>query len=143
MDAQAKEVEDALDDRDAASREAQGERVRSQQEHRAHDLALERTADPDGMTDQQVRLQPVALVGIDRTSGEVAEAGRHAVDDLAACHELLDDRAAGLHAANRLGGQRNGRGTRSIVRRARHGDELVDGEIAARQHDRCGWGSRA
>ena len=100
------------------------QRVRPQQEHRPDDLARERPArrPPRGSSGGSPGARRV--LGRDERRREVAEAGRHAVDDLARGDEGVDDVARLLHPLARVDVER-GRGpcratasTSAIVRSA-------------------------
>ena len=118
----------------AGSREwPERERVRPQQEHRADDLARERRADARPRARRAgspgARPRPPGGMNVDR---EVAEPGRHAVDDLAARDERVDDVARLLHP---LAGVDVERGAGAVA-----GDRLHvgDREVRARQDDEVG-----
>ena len=66
MDAQAQEVEEAIDEQGPAAAVTQRERVGPQQEHRPDDLAREGGADPGRMAHQQVLLETTGVGRGDR-----------------------------------------------------------------------------
>ena len=111
MDAVGQEGQDRVDDRGAAAAVAQGQGVRPQEQHRPHDLARERRPDACGMAHQQVLLELAGLIRLDEGRREVAEPGRHAVDDRVLGHEALDDVAGLLHPLSRMHVERAGRPT--------------------------------
>ena len=92
VDAEAQEVEQALCHDRPGAREAERQRVRAEQEHRAHDLARQRLAHAGGVADEQVLLEPLDIGPVDRSVGERPEPGRQPVDDRALVDERIDDR---------------------------------------------------
>ena len=98
MQPYAQEVEQTLGEHRPAATEALGQRVRAQQQHRAHDFSRVRLADAHGVADEQVALECLGVGSGDAARGEVTKAGGHAVDDLVCGDELLNDGAAGRHA---------------------------------------------
>ena len=99
-------------------------------EHRPDDLARERRPDAGRVAHQQVLLEPAGLGGRDRGRREVAEPGRHAVDDGALGDQRLDDVARLLHP---LAGVDVERGVGAVA-----GDRLDvgDRQVGAGQDDR-------
>ena len=97
MDAVRQQRQDGVDDRRPTTAVAQGQGVRPQEQHRADDLARERRADAGRVAHQQVLLELTGLGWVDVRRGEVAEPGRHAVDDGAFRDKRLDDVAGFLH----------------------------------------------
>ena len=81
----------------AAARVAEGQGVRPQEEHRPDDVARERRPDADRVAREQVLLEAAGVGRRDEGRGEVAEAGRDPVDDLAGRDEALDDGAGLCH----------------------------------------------
>ena len=98
MDAQAQEVEEAIDEQWPAAAVTQCERVGPQQEHRPDDLAWERRADPGRVAHQEVLLETTGVGRRDRGRGERPEPRRHAVDHGALGDERFDEVARLLHA---------------------------------------------
>ncbi len=92
-----------LDDLDADPRHADRQGVGAQEEHGAHDLVGQRVADAGGMGPHEVPLQLDRLLGRNPHAGEVAESGRHAVDDGPFGGEPVDHRARGADPLGRSG----------------------------------------
>ncbi len=90
----------------------------------AHDVARQRLTDADGVAAHEVLLQLARLVGRDVRRGELAEAGRHAVDDVPA-RDDVDDVTGQLDALTR------GVAEAHLGVAARHGHDVVDGERAS------------
>ncbi len=107
----------------------EGQRVGPQQQHGPDDLARERRPDPRSVAHQEVLLELPGLGRIDERGREVAEAGRHAVDDGAVRDQRLDDVARLLHPRPRVRIEGD--------RRAAAGDGLHvgDGQVRAGQDD--------
>ena len=105
VDGRVEHADEQLDDVDADAGEPDRERVGTQQEHRAHDLVGQRVADAGRVRADQVALQLGGLVRLDAHVGEVAEAGRDAVDGGPLGHEPLDDRARRAHPLARRPGR--------------------------------------
>jgi hypothetical protein len=78
---------------------------------------------------QEVLLQPFAVLGGDERRGEVPEAGRHAVDDLAAPDELLHDGSCLGDACPCVAIQRR---PGSV---ARNGLDVLDRQVGAGEDD--------
>src|SRR5947208_1431596 len=97
MDPGAEEFEQAIDKRRATAAVTLGERIRAQEQHRAHDVGRMRLANADGMTDEQVALQKLRVLRRDAPSRQIAETSRDAINDLVGGNERLDDRAARRH----------------------------------------------
>jgi len=89
-------------------------------------------ADAGGMVVDQVALEVADLVVVEDDLAELADAGVDAVHDLARLDLALDEGAAGLDALQGLGRQRNGLAV------ARDAGQVLDGQVAAVQHDRHG-----
>ena len=79
----------------AAHRQGAG----AQEQHRAHDLALDRGAHPGGVRAHQRSLELLAPLGRDGDVGERAEAGRDAVGGLLRSREPRDDLGRLRHCA--------------------------------------------
>ena len=123
--------EQPVDEQRPAAAVAERQGVRAQQEHRPDDLARERRRrrPPRGSSAGSPGARPASAGSIERRR-EVAEAGRHAVDDGALGDEGLDDVARLLHP---LAGVDVERGRRAVA-----GDRLDvgDGQVGAGQDDR-------
>jgi hypothetical protein len=137
VDPETQEVEQALRDDRTGAREAEGEGVGPQHEHRPDDLPRKGLAHARGVADEEVLLEPLRVRTVDRPVGERADPRRHPVHDRALVDECLDDGARPLHAGtcrrvqDRLG--------------AAPGDRLHvgEGEIAPGQNDALeGHGTR-
>ena len=109
VDARPQEVEEPVDDQRPAAAVAERERVGPQQEHRADDLARERRARRRPRGSSAGSWSWPASLGVDERRGQVAEAGRHAVDDGALGDEGLDDVARLLHPLARVDVERDRR----------------------------------
>ena len=131
MDPEVQEVEKALDDGRTASGVAERERIRPEQQHRANDLLGKLGPDTHGMAGQKVFLQLRRVHGRDDRRGEVAEARRHAVDDLPAGDQAIDDGSC-LGDAN--SGRRIERDTPTAPRDVL---DVTDGQRRARQDQRA------
>ena len=81
VDAGAQELQQAVHEQRPAATVAEGERIGAEQEHRPNDLAWEWLADPGSVAHQEVLLEAPGLLRLDEGRGQVAESGRHAVDD--------------------------------------------------------------
>jgi hypothetical protein len=108
---------------------AQGEGVGPEQEHRPDDVSRQRIADSNGVREQQVLLQPRGLRRLDERGGQVPEAGRHSVDDLAGRNEPFYDLASLGHAGSRFVAQADSPPA------AGHGLDIRDREIRSGEHD--------
>ena len=111
-----------LGHREPDARVAARHRVQADGHRRAHDLARERRAQPDGVAAHQVLLQLADLVDGDVRGGQQAEAGGDAVGDLLAGDDGGDDVVGRLDALAR------GSAEGHLGPAARDGDDLVDGE---------------
>ena len=129
MDAQGKELADPVHQQRPAAGVAERERVRTEEEHRPHHLARERAPDSRRVGGEEVLLEADRVIRGDGGRGQVTEAGRDPVDDLAAGDEALDDVASLLHP---LAGMDIQRRTGAVT-----GDRLdvVDGQVGAGQDD--------
>ena len=74
VDAPRQELADPVDEQRPAARVTERQRVRAQQQHRAHDLARERPPDARGVRGDEVRLEPGRVPGRDERGREVTEA---------------------------------------------------------------------
>ena len=71
-------------------------------------LARKRRPDSRGVAREQVLLELRSIGRVDRQRREVAKPGRHAVDDLAALDDPVDQRPGGLDAPDRVRMERDG-----------------------------------
>ena len=129
MDAEAQEVEQAVDDQRTAAAVAEGQRVGAQEQHRPHDLARERRADAGRVAHQQVLLEETGLFGGDERGGEVTEAGRDAVDHGTLGDQRFDDVARLLHPGAGVSVELH------RLSRTGHGLDVGDGQVGSGQHD--------
>jgi hypothetical protein len=93
VDAQPQEVQEPVRHGGPRAREPERQRVHAQHQHRPHDIARQRLAHADGVTDEQVLLEPGGVGPVDRAVRERTEPGGQAVDDRAFVDELIDHRA--------------------------------------------------
>ena len=83
MQAALEHLAQPLDELRAAARVAQGQRVGAQQQHGPHDRRRQWLADARGVAEQQPLLELPGPLRGHEGRGQRAEAGGHAVDDLA------------------------------------------------------------
>jgi len=114
------------------AREALRQHVRAQQHERPRLGRSERRADARGVRAHQVHLQLAQPIVRDADVGEVAEAGRHAVDDVAARNGRVDHAPRGF---DRLAGIRV---ELDRTAAARHRFEPREVERGAVDHERRG-----
>ena len=90
-----------LDDLDADAGEPDGQGVGAEHEHGPHDLVGQRIADAGRVATDQVALELGGLIGRDPDVGQVAEAGRDAVDGLrpSATSRSITAREAAIRSA--------------------------------------------
>ena len=81
----------------ARARESLRDHVRAQQHHRAHLALGQQRADAGGVASHEIDLQLGEPVERNRDLGELAESGRHAVDDLAALDDVRNDLLSRFH----------------------------------------------
>ena len=93
------EVEEPFDDERANTRVPLGQGAGPQEQHGAHDLGLQRRADPGAVGKNEIALQYGRVVRRDAGVGELAEAGIDAVDGRPAARRLLDDGRGPLDCA--------------------------------------------
>ena len=125
MDAAVQQLDEQLERLGPHAGEAACQDVRAQQQQRARLGLAERIADSRRVRAQQVELQLAQAVERDVDVGEVAEAGRDAVDDRAARDRVVDDAPGGRDRRARR------RGERDRASAARHRLERVEVEAAA------------
>ena len=126
---EAQQVADPIHQDGPAAGVAQGQCVGPQQQHRPDHVARQRIADADGVGDEQVLLEPGGVGRIDEGRGQVAEAGRHAVDDLPRRDQPLHDVTRLGHPAARVVAQPD------PPPGSRHGLHVGDGEVRPGQDD--------
>ncbi len=119
-----------LDELGPAARVAQRQRVGAQQQHGTDDVGRKRLADAGGVAEQQALLQLACTLRWHERRGQRAEAGGHAVDDLAGGHQSLDDRARLGHPSTGVLGQ-YGRASRTG-----HRFDVGDGQLGTIEDDR-------
>ena len=108
-----------------------GQHVGADGHHGAHDFAGQRVANPADAQQDQVARELSRLVRADLPVSQGAEAGVHAVDDLALpANRIGHPRVAGRHA--RLSGTAQGRHARMMPG---YRDQLVDCQCAAGKFD--------
>ena len=92
-------------------------------------VSRERRSDLGGVAHEQVLLQATSLCRFDERRGEIAEAGRHPIDDRTLVDERLDDLTRLLHPRSGAVVEAD----RDVT--ARDGFDLGDGEVGPRQDD--------
>ena len=136
MDAPVQHRDEQLERLEAHAGEAAGQHVRAQQHQRARLGVAERRPDARRVRAQQVDLQLAQAVERDLDVGEVAEAGRHAVDDRAAGDGVVD------HPPRRDDALAGGLGQRHGAAAPRHGLERAEVERGAVDREGPGGGGR-
>ena len=109
VDAVRQHRQEPVHDERTAAAVAERQRVRPQQEHRAHDLARERRPDTGRVAHQQPALEFARPIGVHESRRQVAETRRHAIDDRALRDQGFDDVAGLLHPFARVDVERDGR----------------------------------
>jgi hypothetical protein len=95
------------------------ERIRAEEQDRAHHILRERGADAHGVAPHEVALQSAQILVSDAHRGEIAEAGVHAVDRIVTFRDLRDD-------------------PRRLLDLTLRGAIEADGDVAARDSDDVG-----
>ena len=117
--------DEQVDDLDADPGQPDRQRVCAQDQHCPHDLVGKRLADARSMRTDEIALERRRLARFDPGIGQVAEAGRDAIDGRAVGHEALDDGSRCPHPIRRSGVKLDGPPAPSDL------DDVVDGEVPA------------
>ncbi len=130
VDAAVQQLDEELEGLEPDAGEALGQHVRAEEDEGARLLRPERGPDAGGVRAEEVQLELAQAVEGNVHVGEVAEAGRDAVDDRPARDGVVHDASRGPHRVPRGGGEDDGP--------APAGDRLEAVEIEAPAVDREG-----